>query len=277
MPIDAESTLTDAELSRAIAREAGAMLLALRTSYGILDPSDTDRATRLRKEGDLVAHEFLAAALAEHRPHDALLSEEGKDDDRRLTADRVWIVDPLDGTWEYGQFREDFAVHVALWVSARQVLAACTVDLPAQGLTRSVLDEVGGPAPLPVDRPIRVVASRSRPPKSLPGAIEILSERLAQAGITDRGVDIVDVGSVGAKVNVMLSGGAEAYVHDTGFYEWDVAAPFGVARHYGYEASHVDGRAMTFNHMPPYVPDLVVSHPLIAVALRESLAQAATS
>ncbi len=107
--------------------------------------------------------------------------------------------------------------------------------------------------------------------------MEILSERLALAGVTDRGVEIVDVGSVGAKVNVILSGRAEAYVHDTGFYEWDVAAPFGVARHYGYEASHVDGRPMTFNHMPPYVTDLVVSHPLIAVALRESLAQAAAS
>jgi 3'(2'), 5'-bisphosphate nucleotidase len=277
MPIDAESTLTDAELSQVIAREAGAMLLALRESYGVVDPGDREQADRLRKQGDLVAHEFLAAALAEHRPHDALLSEEGKDDDRRLTADRVWIVDPLDGTWEYGQFREDFAVHVALWVSARQELAACSVDLPAQGLTRSVLDEVSGPVALPVDRPIRVVASRSRPPKSLQAAMEILSERLALAGVTDRGVEIVDVGSVGAKVNVLLSGRAEAYVHDTGFYEWDVAAPFGVARHYGYEASHVDGRPMTFNHMPPYVTDLVVSHPLIAVALRESLAQAAAS
>ena len=277
MPIEAESALTDAELSRAIAREAGAMLLALRESYGVVDPGDREQADRLRKQGDLVAHEFLAAALAEHRPDDALLSEEGKDDDRRLTADRVWIVDPLDGTWEYGQFREDFAVHVALWVSASQVLAACSVDLPAQGLTRSVLDEVTGPQPLPADRPIRVVASRSRPPKTLQAAMEILSERLALAGVTDRGVEIVDVGSVGAKVNVILSGRAEAYVHDTGFYEWDVAAPFGVARHYGYEASHVDGRPMTFNHMPPYVTDLVVSHPLIAVALRESLAQAAAS
>ncbi len=277
MPIDAGSTFSDAELSRVISREAGALLLELRDSYGIVDPDDEERANRLRKQGDLVAHEFIAAALAEHRPHDALLSEEGKDDDRRLTAERVWIVDPLDGTWEYGQFRHDFAVHVALWHSTSQMLSACSVDLPAQGLTRSVLDEVSGPGALPINRPIRVVASRSRAPKSLQAAIVMLSERLTQDGVSDLGVEIVDVGSVGAKVNVILSGDAEAYVHDSGFYEWDVAAPFGVARHYGYEASHVDGRAMTFNHMPPYVTDLVVSHPLIAVALRESLAQAANS
>ena len=274
---DASTILTDAELSRVIARDAGAMLLDLRESYGVIDPADRERADRLRKEGDRGAQTLLAAALAEHRPGDAILSEEADDDDRRLTAERVWIVDPLDGTWEFGQSREDFAVHVALWHSAGQTLAACTVDLPAQGLTRSVLDEVSGPGALPTDRPLRIVASRTRPPASLGAAVEILSKRLAEAGITELGVEIVDVGSVGAKVNTILSGRAEAYVHDTGFYEWDVAAPFGVARHYGYEASHVDGRAMTFNHMPPYVTDLVVSHPLITADLLESLAQAVRS
>jgi 3'(2'), 5'-bisphosphate nucleotidase len=274
---DASTILTDAELSRVIARDAGAMLLDLRESYGVIDPADRERADRLRKEGDRGAQTLLAAALAEHRPGDAILSEEADDDDRRLTAERVWIVDPLDGTWEFGQSREDFAVHVALWHSAGQTLAACTVDLPAQGLTRSVLDEVSGPGALPTDRPLRIVASRTRPPESLGAAVEILSRRLAEAGITELGVEIVDVGSVGAKVNTILSGRAEAYVHDTGFYEWDVAAPFGVARHYGYEASHADGRAMTFNHMPPYVTDLVVSHPMITADLLESLAQAVRS
>ena len=277
METGAHPMLNDAELSRVIAREAGARLLELRESFGVIDPADRDRADRLRKEGDREAQNLIAAALAEHRPDDAILSEEAEDDDRRLTAERVWIIDPLDGTWEFGQSREDFAVHVALWHSAGQTLAACTVDLPAQGLTRSVLDEVSGPGALPTDRPLRIVASRTRPPASVGAAVEILSKRLAEAGITELGVEIVDVGSVGAKVNTILSGRAEAYVHDTGFYEWDVAAPFGVARHYGYEASHVDGRAMTFNHMPPYVTDLVVSHPMITADLLESLAQAVRS
>ncbi len=271
------TSLTDAQLSEQIAREAGALLLTLRDSFGPIDPADKDRATLLRKEGDRQAHELIAAALAEHRPEDAFLSEEGKDDDRRLSANRVWIVDPLDGTWEYGQLRKDFAVHVALYEPAGNQLSACTVDLPAQGLTRSVLDEVSGPAALPTDRPLRVVASRTRPPASLAAAVEILSARLAAQGLTEHGVEIVDVGSVGAKVNEMLSGRAEAYVHDTGFFEWDVAAPFGVARHYGYAASHVDGRVMTFNHMPPYVTDLIVAHPAIVNALLESLAEVATS
>jgi 3'(2'), 5'-bisphosphate nucleotidase len=277
METGAQPMLNDAELSRVIAREAGARLLELRESFGVIDPADRKRADLLRKEGDREAQKLLAAALAEHRPDDAILSEEADDDDRRLTAERVWIIDPLDGTWEFGQSREDFAVHVALWHASSQTLSACTVDLPAQGMTRSVLDEVTGPGALPSDRPLRVVASRTRPPASLGAAIEILSKRLADSGVSNLGVEIIDVGSVGAKVNTILSGRAEAYVHDTGFYEWDVAAPFGVARHYGFEASHVDGRAMAFNQMPPFVTDLVVSHPMIATDLRASLAQAARS
>jgi 3'(2'), 5'-bisphosphate nucleotidase len=187
-------------------------------------------------------------------------------------ADRVWIVDPLDGTWEYGQGRPDFAVHVALWEGGE--VRASTVELPAQGVTRSVLDSAAVPAPLPTDRPVRIVASRTRPPAILPRAVELLSERLAAAGITTLGAEIIDVGSVGAKVNEILSGRAEAYVHDTGFYEWDVAAPFGVALHYGYRASHVDGSDMTFNHMPPYVNDFVVVHPTLHVMLMDSLREA---
>ncbi len=271
------STISDAELSKRIAREAGAMLLKLRDSYSDLDPADRVRADLLRKEGDRQAHELIEAELQIHRPNDALLSEEGKDDDRRLSAARVWIVDPLDGTWEYGLLRKDFAVHIALWEPAGGVLSACTVDLPAQGLTRSVLDIVMEPAALPTDRAIRIVASRSRPPATLAAAADILAARLKAEGICDQGVEIIDVGSVGAKVNELLLGNAEAYVHDTGFFEWDVAAPLGVAHHYGYVGCHVDGRVMTFNHMPPYVTDLMVAHPALAVALRESLAQAAHS
>ena len=108
----------------------------------------------------------------------------------------------------------------------------------------------------------------------LKAAVERLAVLLAEAGITTLGAEIVDVGSVGAKVNELLSGRAEAYVHDTGFYEWDVAAPYGVAQHYGYVAGHVDGSPVTFNHLPPYVTDLLVSHPAIADLLARALREA---
>lgn len=275
------ATRSDAELSRDVAREAGQLLLALRESYWA-DPAngtvdDRESANRLRKQADRASHEFIMERLSAARPGDSILSEEGKDDESRLSAERVWIVDPLDGTYEYGQNRADFAVHIALWQPAGSVLSACTVDLPAQGLTRSVLDAMVEPPPIPTDRPVRVVASRSRPPATLPATVELLARRLSEAGITDRGVEIIDVGSVGAKVNEIICGRAEAYVHDTGFYEWDVAAPYGVAMHYGLVPSHVAGDPVGFNAMPPYVTDLVVSHPAIVAFLRSALEEAAAS
>lgn len=270
-------TRTDAELSRDVARQAGRLLLELRESFGPVDTAEA--AGDLRKKGDRLAHELIFAELSAARPGDAILSEEGKDDDRRLSAERVWIVDPLDGTYEYGQGRTDFAVHIALWEPAGRVLSATTVDLPAQGLTRSVLDAVSEPAALALalDRPVRVVASRSRPPATLQQTVDSLARRLAEAGITDRGVEIIDVGSVGAKVNEIICARADAYVHDTGFFEWDVAAPYGVAGHYGLSVSHLDGAPIVFNQMPPYVSDLVVSHPALTVHLRAALRESADS
>jgi len=269
--------ISDAQLSSMVAKQAGQLLLELRDSFGAVDPGDKDRANELRKAGDAAANEFIVAALREARPDDGLLSEEEKDNDLRLAHERVWIVDPLDGTYEYGQGRADFAVHIALWHASEKRLSACTVDLPAQQLTRTMSDAGAAPAALPTDRAIRIVASRSRPPATLAATVEILARLLADAGINSHGVEIMDVGSVGAKVNEILSGRAEAYVHDTGFYEWDVAAPYGVAQHYGLVPSHVDGSEVTFNHMPPYVTDLTVAHPALVDYLRAALREAAGS
>jgi 3'(2'), 5'-bisphosphate nucleotidase len=266
---------TDAELSRDVAQDAGRLLMDLRTTFGPVDGKDA--ADALRKRADQASHVRIMELLTAARPHDAILSEEGKDDASRLDAERVWIVDPLDGTYEYGQGRPDFAVHVALWQPAGAILSACTVDLPAQGLTRSVLDEVEAPAGLPLDRPVRIVASRSRPPATLGATVERLAALLDEAGVAHQGVEVIDVGSVGAKVNEILLGRADAYVHDTGFYEWDVAAPYGVASHYGLVPSHLDGSAVLFNHMPPYVTDLLVSRPALVGPLRTALRESTAS
>jgi 3'(2'), 5'-bisphosphate nucleotidase len=267
---------SDAEISRGVAQQAGQLLLHMRrdfiAAHGPL--VDRDVSNRLRDSADAASNDLILDLLKQARPDDAVLSEEAKDDPIRLEAERVWIVDPLDGTWEYGQDRADFAVHIALW--AGQELRACTVDLPAQGLTRSVLDETQTLV-LPADRPIRIVASRSRPPASLEAACEVLTQQLSTSGLNELGVEIVDVGSVGAKVNEILSGRADAYVHDTGFYEWDVAAPYGVAEHYGLRCSNTDGVGITFNHMPPYVNNLVVSQPQLYPLLMRALAEASTT
>lgn len=268
---------SDMEVSASVAAEAGQLLLALRESFGSID--DKDRANELRKAADRASHELIVARLAEARPDDMVLSEEGADDLRRLEADRVWIVDPLDGTWEYGQGREDFAVHIVLWTRDADapgggVLTAGTVELPAQGLSRQVADARVPERALPADRPVRIVASRTRPPATLDAAVALLAADLAAQGHA-RGVEVMDVGSVGAKVNEILSGRAEAYVHDTGFYEWDVAAPLSVAHAQGLTASHIDASPVALNQPRPYVTDFLVGIPAIADLLRSAMARAA--
>src|SRR5262245_29702036 len=202
MPLD------DDLLAAELAEQAGKLLLDLRAEGG--EPGD------LRKAGDRLSHEFLAAELAARRPGDAVLSEEGKDDRARLAADRVWIVDPLDGTREFGEpGRTDWAVHVALW--ERGALTAGAVALPAQG---QVLATTAPPAPPPAregGNPLRVVVSRTRPPTFL--------DRLGEA----MSVTLVPLGSAGAKAAAVMLGEADAYIHAGGQYEWDCAAPVAVA------------------------------------------------
>ncbi len=205
----------DDELARDLARAAGERLLALRAGgYG--PDSGYSDAHSLRKAGDLMSHDFLAAELARLRPGDAVLSEEGKDDPARLAASRVWIVDPLDGTREFGELdRSDWAVHVALWENGD--LTAGAVALPAQGRvlsTAGAMDQA--PAGEPT-APLRILVSRSRPP----AFVQRLADHL--------GAVLVPMGSAGAKAAAVIQGEADAYVHDGGQYEWDSAAPVAVA------------------------------------------------
>ena len=153
------------------------------------------------------------------------------------------------------------------------MLSAATVELPAQQACRRGDDIAPMLHGLPADRPVRIVASRTRPPAALDRAVDILTERLAEHG-HDRGVEVVDVGSVGAKVHEILSGRAEAYVHDTGFWEWDVAAPLSVAHAYGLVATHMDGSPVAFNAPRPYVTDLLVAVPTLANDLRTAMSEA---
>lgn len=256
----------DAVLSRAVAREAGELVLGIRAAYGEIERGDRARIRELCDTADREAHLLIEARLAEARPDDALLSEEGDGDLARIDAPRVWIVDPLDGTWEYGQGRADFAVHVALWSAVDGGLAAGTVDLPAQGTTWSVLDDVEPRgAELPDDRPLRVVVSRSREPQDLDRVVAGLRAAL------DRQVEVLHVGSVGAKAAVVLAGQAELYLHDAGFHDWDLAAPLAVARHHGLVCLSPEGGPFVFNARSTVQPGIVMAAPSVADAVRDLL------
>lgn len=265
--MSADQHESDSDLAIRIAQAAGMLVLQLRTEFGPVEPGDKARRKELKDAADRAAHEFIAGELAAARPLDALLSEEGVDGSERDAADRVWIVDPLDGTAEYGSGLADFAIHLALWErspAAAANLLLGVVDLPAQQLTRSTADVVEGLPAFDSGRPVRLVVSRSRPPAVAAAGLDKFAEQLADAGVTDHGVEVINVGSVGAKVGELLAGRADAYVHDSGFYEWDVAAPLAVAQHYGLATGHIDGSAVTFNHRPPWVENLVVCVPVLA-------------
>ncbi len=266
--------LDDAHLSRVVAMEAGKLLLEIRDSFGEIEHGDRERSAQLRHTADREAHLHIHARLSQARPGDAILSEEGDDDLERLHADRVWIVDPLDGTWEYGQQRADFAVHIALWTRTdgrEGALSAATVDVPAHGQTWSVLDDVSPMAQLPSDRPVRIVTSRTRAPETLPAMVDRMTYLLA--GAAPFGIESVGVGSVGAKAAEVFSGRAEVYVHVGGFNEWDLAAPLAVALSRGLVCLPVHGDGFTFNRADPYQPGVIMAIPAIADVVRESLTE----
>jgi 3'(2'), 5'-bisphosphate nucleotidase len=203
----------------------------------------------LKDAGARAAHELLMRLLAEHRPGDAVLSEEGKDDKARLSASRVWIVDPLDGTREYSEPpREDWAVHVALWQDG---------DLVAGAVAQPGLDttfNTGEPPAVPASsapRP-RIAVSRTRPP----AFVEALAEEI--------GADLVPMGSAGAKVISVVRDVTDAYVHAGGQYEWDSAAPVVVARAAGLHTSRADGSKLAYNQEDVLLPDLLVCRPELA-------------
>jgi 3'(2'), 5'-bisphosphate nucleotidase len=236
----------DGELARELAEQAGQRLLTLRNVW-------TGDQKELGNAGDKIAQEYLAAGLAARRPHDSVLSEEAIDDKARLTKERVWIIDPLDGTREYGEGRADWAVHVALWERGKG-LTAGAVALPAQNFTLSTATELPSP-PREVASPIRIVVSRSRPPS----VVQEIGSKL--------GADIDPLGSAGAKVAAVITGEADAYVHAGGFYEWDTAAPAAVASKAGFHVSRINGDPIRYNEADPLMPDILVCPPALAGTL----------
>ena len=245
----------DATLARRLASEAGALLLGLRElpSWG-----DADLA-KLREAGDLASQRFLAAELAVARSSDFVLSEEAADDQRRLAAGRVWIIDPLDGTREFAEGRSDWAVHVALWREGE--LAAGAVALPGIGTTLSTAEPLQRPVPAP--GPVRIAVSRTR----APAIATRVAGRLA--------AELVPMGSAGYKVAAVVLGEVDAYVHAGGQYEWDSAAPVAIASAAGLHASRLDGSDLRYNQPEPYLPDLVVCRPELADALLDAISEEA--
>jgi 3'(2'), 5'-bisphosphate nucleotidase len=244
-------SVDDHEAAAALAGTAGDRLVALRDEGSL-----TGKA--LGAEGDRVSHALLMAALAERFPGDRIRSEESAQAlDLPSPDGRVWVVDPLDGTREYSEGRDDWAVHVALATDGAPTVGA--VALPGLGVVLST----GAPPPLPDPAPVpRMVVSRTRPPA--------FTDAVAGA----LGATLVPMGSAGAKISAVIRGDAELYVHGGGQYEWDSAAPVAVALATGLHASRLDGSPLRYAAPDPWLPDLVVCHPSLATAVLGALTAA---
>lgn len=244
------ANMTDAQLAAHLAEVAGRILIEVRSS-GVFE------GKALGKAGDATANEFLCHALRAARPEDGLLSEEEKDNLNRLTSSRVWIVDPVDGTREYGEERSDWAVHVGLAVDG--VATAGAVALP--GLDGGTVLRTDQPRPLreAAEKP-RFLVSRTRP------AAE------AQAVCEAMGGELVGMGSAGAKAMAVVLGEAEIYLHSGGQYEWDNCAPVAVAQAHGLHCSRIDGSPFRYNNADTYMPDLLICRPEYATRVLELVA-----
>lgn len=244
--------MNDLQLAGCIAEHAGKILLDL-SQTGLFEGKG------LGKAGDCVANAFIMSALRENRPDDAILSEEEQDTETRLSKKRVWIIDPLDGTREYGEGRADWAVHIALAIEGQPVIGA--VALP--GLKQVMLSTSRDLPPM-ASKP-RLLISRTRP------AAEalVVGEAL--------GAELIPMGSAGAKAMAVVRGEAEIYLHTGGQFEWDNCAPAAVALAAGLHASRIDGTPLAYNHKSPYLPDLLICQkqfaPKILDVLRENALQ----
>ena len=237
-------TYTDHELAQHLATETGVRLLALREQLFSAGASPW----QTMEAGDAVAHKFLIESLAEHRPNDAVLSEEAADDLVRMSSERVWIIDPLDGTNEYGEDgRADWAVHVALWQRTENPggdLTSGAVALPAFSITLSTATPP--PTPPRHDGKPRLVVSRNRASR----------EAVIVAQALD--CEVARLGSAGAKAMSVVLGETDIYVHSGGQHQWDSAAPIAVARAAGLHTSRIDGSPLKYNERDTWLPDLVV-------------------
>ena len=226
--------MTDAELAAHLTDVAGQILLTVRGAGVICGKA-------LGDAGDATANQFLVAALRDQRPDDGLLSEESKDTPERLTKSRVWIIDPVDGTREYGEERTDWAVHIALSVNG--VASVGAVALPGVGLVlRTDQPQKVPPAP----ERLRMVVSRTRPAREAVAVAEAL------------GAELIPMGSAGAKAMAVVLGQADIYLHSGGQYEWDSCAPVAVALAHGLHCSRIDGSPLIYNQADTYMPDLLI-------------------
>jgi 3'(2'), 5'-bisphosphate nucleotidase len=237
-------TARDHEDASDIVAAAGEILLSLRARGSAAGWSPDE----LGRQADRTSNEFILRQLTARHPDDPVLSEETEDDPRsRLASRRVWVVDPLDGTWEFGEGRDDWGVTIALVVDGVPLVGA--MALPASG--RTLCTAHPWEVPRRTQR-LLILVSRSR----VPAFAAVVAERLR--------AELRALGSAAAKAAAVLTGEADIYLHADGMYEWDSAAPVALARTCGLHTSRLDGSPLRYNQPHPLLPDLLICLPELA-------------
>lgn len=274
--------MNDHELAALLAYEAGQLLLDVRGDLVPVpdgQPTEYDQKA-LGDAGDRQSNDFLISQLNSHRPKDVILSEESLDPAARHQADRVWIIDPLDGTSSFSRGYPGFAVHVALWERGADVpgsITAAAVSVPLFDVTLSTADnptqqsfalnlDLPTVQPRFIDDTIRIVTSPSRPPRQLDQVKQALQEAFNQP------VDVQRMGSVGAKTTFIVLGHADIYLNTVGFHEWDLAAPLGIAHHYGLHACLPSGQDFQLNQAGTELSGALIAQPQFVETILKSLA-----
>lgn len=265
--------MNDQELAEYLAFETGQVIANLAAEkFNELNPLELGDA------GDLAGHEFLMHQFAKHRPLDHVLSEEGEDNVGRLNADRVWIVDPLDGTSHYSKLEPDYAVHIALWERSANTpfkLTASSVSVPAKELVIGLnpkpnlsAQQVRTDLVNDSNQPVRILVSATRPPAELDDYCQLLINKFPQRGEPK----LIAMGSVGAKLAEIISGNADLYINTGGFYDWDIAAPAAIAVAHGLKVCDITGAELKFNQADVFVPNAIIGRPEFVAAITKSLA-----
>ena len=266
--------MSDNELAKQLAVKTGELLVGLRNHAHSLETLGDESHAALAQEilgseGDSIAHSYLFEQLTKLRPNDVVLSEEGDLEVARTSAKRIWIIDPLDGTAQYSTGGPDFAVHIALWEATSDApsnisVAAVSVPMRNEIWTTSDVPVV----PTDSSRPIRILVSRSRPPREIATVIAALELKYPDRG----SVEVIPMGSVGAKVGAIISGEADIYFNTGGFYEWDLAAPLGVAIHYGLSVTDSRGDTISLNQANLRVRDVLITRTEFVASVVSALA-----
>lgn len=191
--------------------------------------------------GDKCANDFIIEAIKKYRPDDGILSEESIDDLARLNKSRVWIIDPLDGTREYCERSNEWAVHIGLAIDKKPEMGVVNLPILKQ------IFESNCPINLPaINSPVRIFVSRTRPCDEA----SLIAQKFNG--------ELVSMGSAGAKTMAILNGEGEFYVHSGGQFEWDNCAPIAIALKNGLHVSRIDGSEITYNNQNTKVEDLII-------------------